>query len=70
MNQLHVTSPCFAHNGPIPLAHTGYGDDRSPTLILTGLDEHAVSLAVILNDMDHPIPSYTLEYTSWASDPR
>ena len=58
MEKLVVSSPSFAHEGLIPLAHTGYGEDRSPELVLSGLCKDAVSLAVVMNDMGHPIPAY------------
>lgn len=58
MEQLAVTTPCFEHKGLIPTKHTGYGADESPELQLSGLSENAVSIAVIMNDMGHPIPSY------------
>ena len=58
MSSLTVTSPSFANGGQIPLLHTGFGADCSPQLELSGLSSQAVSLAVVLCDMDHPIPAY------------
>lgn len=58
MGDLVVSSPCFAQGGRIPIEHTGYGRDGSPALVLTGLCGAAVSLAIIMDDMGHPIPAY------------
>lgn len=58
MDKLIVTTPCFEHGGLIPVNCTGYGADKSPELHLSGLSENVVSIAVIMNDMGHPIPNY------------
>lgn len=58
MENLIVSSPCFEHEGLIPIDNTGYGADISPELVLTGLSRNAVSIAVIMNDMGHFIPAY------------
>lgn len=58
MEKLIVTSPCFEPDGLIPLAYTGHGTDISPALDLHGLCEEAVSLAIVMDDMGHPIPAY------------
>lgn len=58
MDKLTVSSPSFQDGGLIPLEHTGHGEDRSPELVLGGLSKDAVSIAVIMNDMDHPVPAY------------
>lgn len=58
MEKLIVSSPCFEDGALIPIKYTGYGEDCSPELVLTGLSEDAVSLAIIMNDMGHPIPAY------------
>ena len=58
MKELIVSSPCFENGGLIPVTYTGYGEDISPELILEGLSADAVSIAITLNDMNHPIPAY------------
>lgn len=58
MKTLIVTSPCFEAGGLIPLDHTGYGKDLSPELHLEGLCKESMSVAIIMNDMGHPIPAY------------
>ncbi|MFV0399696.1 MAG: YbhB/YbcL family Raf kinase inhibitor-like protein [Oscillospiraceae bacterium] len=58
MNALAVTSPAFEDGGKIPVKYTGRGEDISPELRLSGIDENARTLAVVMNDIDHPIPAY------------
>lgn len=58
MNELTITSPAFENGGLIPIEYTGYGIDISPELVLTGLDANAKSIAIIMDDMSHPIPAY------------
>lgn len=58
MEKLTITSPCFKDKGLIPVIHTGYGADISPEIHLHGLVKEAVSIAIIMNDIDHPLPSY------------
>ena len=45
---LSVSSPVFAPDGTIPLCCTGFGEDVSPPLHLSGLCKGAVSLAVTM----------------------
>lgn len=58
MKELTVGSPAFPDGGKIPIQHTGYGVDVSPELRLGGLDENAQSIAIVLDDLDHPIRGY------------
>ena len=58
MEELRVSFPCFEEGGLIPVRHTGHGEDISPKLVLEGLSPKAVTLAITLDDMGHPIPAY------------
>lgn len=58
ISKLIVTSPAFEQEGMIPIRYTGRGEDISPELHLSDIDDRAKSLAVIMDDLDHPIPSY------------
>lgn len=55
MQELKVSSPAFEDNGWIPHCNSGYGEDISPELILEGIDENAVSMAITLDDAGHPL---------------
>ena len=46
-------------NGKFRMDHTGRGQDRSPELVLNHLSPKAKSLAVVLEDMSHPIKGFT-----------
>ena len=59
---LSVSSPVFASDGTIPLCCTGFGEDVSPPLHLSGLCKGAVSLAVTMVDLDIPL---LREYPHW-----
>jgi Raf kinase inhibitor-like YbhB/YbcL family protein len=58
MRELIVKTPAFEHEGLIPVNYTGYGNDISPELQLFNIDERAKTVAVIMDDMTHPIPAY------------
>jgi phosphatidylethanolamine-binding protein (PEBP) family uncharacterized protein len=53
-----VTSPAFADGDPIPRRHAGegVGDDVSPELRWEGVPAEAVSLVLLLDDVDVPLP--------------
>ncbi len=55
---LVVTSPAFENEGTIPVKYTGYGEDISPELHLSQISGQAKSIAIIMDDMNHPIPAY------------
>ena len=58
--RLTVTSTAFEDYGVIPDAYTGHGADISPPLAFSGLEENAVSIAIIMDDLDVPgTPNFT-----------
>lgn len=46
-------------NGKFHIDHTGRGADRSPELVLENLSLEAKTLAVVLEDMSHPVKGFT-----------
>jgi len=54
---LRITSSAFEPGGPIPMGHTGEGEDLSPPLAWTGLPEGTKELALICDDPDAPRPT-------------
>lgn len=56
--ELQITCPAMEDGGRFPPEHTGRGEDRSPELVLRGLSDQAKALAVILEDLSHPIPRF------------
>ena len=58
MEALAIRCP-GVENGTFLLDHTGRGRDLSPELILENLSTEAVTLAVTLEDVSHPIKNFT-----------
>ena len=52
--ELTVSSPAFEHNGNIPSKYTCEGENINPPLEIEGIPEGAVSLVVIVEDLDAP----------------
>jgi Raf kinase inhibitor-like YbhB/YbcL family protein len=59
---LSVTCTAFENLGTIPDKYTGRGEDISPPLDLSELAENAVSVAIIMDDLDVP---WSANYTHW-----
>jgi Raf kinase inhibitor-like YbhB/YbcL family protein len=55
---LDVTSEAFEDSGMMPAKYTGRGEDVSPPLKLDKLDPKAKTIAIIMNDIDHPLGNY------------
>jgi len=55
---LNVTSDAFEEDGMIPVKYTGRGEDISPPLKLDAVDPKAETIAVIMDDIDHPFGLY------------
>jgi len=53
--ELIVTSDVFENNGIIPIKYTGHGEDISPPLHLSALHTDIKSLAIIMDDIKHPL---------------
>lgn len=59
MNILKVWSEAFQEGDWIPIKHSTRGEDVSPCLELEGIDSHASSIAITLDDVSHPLfPNY------------
>lgn len=67
--QIRVTSGAFTNGGWIPQRHSAYGENLSPQLIIEGIDPSAVSMAITLDDADHPLfPNYN-HWVAWNIEP-
>ena len=58
MDILQVHCPGI-ENGKFHIDHTGRGTDRSPELVLENLSPEAKTLAVVLENMSHPMKGFT-----------
>ncbi len=45
--------------GNFYIKHTGYGEDISPEFIIKNLSSNAKTIAITLEDLDHPIKNFT-----------
>lgn len=59
---MRVTSSNFKANGMIPKQHTGFGADLSPEFFVEEIPKEAVSLAIIMDDLDVP---FVREFPHW-----
>jgi len=60
---LAVTSPDLAPDGRMPDRFTAYHDDDAPRIVISGLPEGTVEVALICHDPDAPRPH---GFTHWA----
>jgi Raf kinase inhibitor-like YbhB/YbcL family protein len=65
VGQLVVRSSAFEDLGVIPEAYTGNGADISPGFQLGNLSEDAVSIAIIMDDLDVPWSSNFTHWVIW-----
>lgn len=63
--KLTITSHSFENGGMIPVRHTGFDRDISPDFQLANLCENAVSVAIILDDVDIPLPTALNHWLIW-----
>jgi hypothetical protein len=56
---IQVSSAAFAEGKEIPIQHTGQGKDTSPPLQWSGVPTGAKSLALIADDPDAPVGTWT-----------
>lgn len=60
--KLKITSSSFQHNGMMPKKHTGFGEDISPAFQMENLADNAVSIAIVMDDLDIP---FIRAYNHW-----
>lgn len=68
VKEVKITSPDFENNGRMMKSNTGRGEDVSPELHIEGLTSDAVSIAVIMDDLNHPIKNYN-HWVIWNISP-
>ncbi len=59
MSKLVLSSPSFRNNEPIPIRHTGMGEDVSPALQWSDPPSEKKSFALICDDPDAPAGTWT-----------
>jgi Raf kinase inhibitor-like YbhB/YbcL family protein len=68
MAQLELTSGVFGEGDPIPRRHTCEGENVSPPLSWAGVPDATRSLALIVDDPDAPVGTFT-HWLAWGIDP-
>jgi Raf kinase inhibitor-like YbhB/YbcL family protein len=63
-----LQSSAFDHGGPIARRHSCEGEDLSPPLFWSGLPEGTRSLALLVDDRDAPVGTFT-HWLAWGLDP-
>lgn len=64
-----ITSPQFENEGWMPDRLAGYGEDDSPELLIDDIPEGTVSIAVVMDDLDHPITPGFNHWVAWNLPP-
>jgi Raf kinase inhibitor-like YbhB/YbcL family protein len=56
--RLNISSPSFKHEGMIPRTYTCEGTNINPPLVIEGIPDDAICLALIMDDPDAPGGTY------------
>jgi Raf kinase inhibitor-like YbhB/YbcL family protein len=68
MGEFALSSEAFTHGGEIPRAHTCEGENVSPALSWSDPPSGARALALIVDDPDAPVGTFT-HWLAWNLDP-
>lgn len=66
---MKISSPAFENNGVIPSEYTCDGSDISPPLTISEVPRQAKSLAIIMDDPDAPMGTFT-HWVVWNIPPQ
>lgn len=55
---IDITTKAFVDGGMMPTKYTGLGEDLSPPLELGKVAKDAKTIAIIMDDLDHPLGMY------------
>ena len=64
-----ITSPQFEAGGWMPDSLSGYGDDLSPEIMIEDAPSNASSLAIVMDDLDHPVSPGFNHWIAWNISP-
>lgn len=67
---LEISSPDFEPGGWLNVSHAQDGGSHPPRLLITGVPDEAVELAVICHDPDAPLPRGFTHWTLYGLPPR
>ena len=66
---MKITSTAFEDDGMIPSEYTCDGSDKSPPLTISNVSKEAKSLAIIMDDPDAPMGTFT-HWVVWNISPQ
>lgn len=69
MEELVINSTQFERNDWIPDCCASYGEDKSPELQVEGIPTGTVTLAIVMDDLDHPIQPGFNHWVAWNIPP-
>lgn len=69
MHELQVTSSQFENEGWMPDCLAGYAEDHSPELMIQNIPEETITLAIVMDDLDHPIVKGFNHWVAWNLTP-
>ena len=65
MKELIISSSMFMNNGWMPDECSGYGNDISPDIRVEDIPDGTQTLAIILDDLDHPVFREFNHWIAW-----
>ncbi len=65
MNKIEITSNVFLHNKKIPIDYSCNGRNISPALSLSEISNKAKSIAIIMDDIKHPLFKVYNHWVIW-----
>ena len=65
MKELIISSSMFMNNGWMPDECSGYGNDISPDIRVEDIPDGTQTLAIILDDLDHPVIPEFNHWIAW-----
>lgn len=69
MKELFIESSQFENEDWIPDDCAGYGKDESPELYVKGIPSETATLAIVMDDLDHPLQPGFNHWLAWNITP-
>ena len=69
MREMIISSPQFTNNDWMPDSLSGYGEDKSPEFHIEYIPDGTITLAIIMDDLDHPIRPGFNHWIAWNISP-
>lgn len=70
LEQIIITSDAFEEGQSIPIQYSGRGEDISPNFKLASISAGAKSIAIIMDDLDHPLFGTYNHWVIWNIPPQ